>query len=196
MLRMVHLFLRLIHGDISASISFYCSIPSISIISPVSILSITITHQRYFHNTSTEVFSQNLDSDSGDFTSHSCSRNYRGSISSVAVQADVGSRAGSCQLEKIGVELQAVHWTKSLAKQTFMVTNLVQCPVLHPCTPGSLSQAVHRYLLTSRPGCKHRCSGMNIKGYGRLPCLDSAQAGLPSHVPNLDNPISASSEKP
>ena len=111
MLRMLHLTLRLLHGDISASISFYCSIPSISIISPVSILSITIPHEGYFHNTSTEVFSQNLDSDSGKFTSSSCPRNYRGSISSVAVQADVGVRTGGCQLEKIGVELQAVHWT-------------------------------------------------------------------------------------
>ena len=26
---------------------------------------------------------------------------------------------------------------------------------------------------------------MNIKGYGRLPGLDSAQAGLSTHVPNL-----------
>ena len=35
-------------------------------------------------------------------------REAKGSISSVAIQADVGVRAGGSQLEKIWVELQAV----------------------------------------------------------------------------------------
>merc|ERR1719222_320204 len=112
-------FSLMVHGSISASIA----VSQVSIISPV-----VSSHSQYpkrgifsmpGHWKVTQVFSH-----------LTVVREAKGSISSVAIQANVGVCAGSRQLKKVGVKLQAVHRPQSLAQQTFMVTNLIQCPVL------------------------------------------------------------------